>query len=236
MSYIISYVGAGGKTSSIYQDAAAFAGEGKKVLITTTTHMYVPKDHIFVDGREVSCEKLQKETAGLLKKNGICVCGTILNENEKKHKTTEVWAVEKCAINDVAAGNQNKEPEKFKTLSAKQLTAVCKEADVVLIEADGAAHKAAKAPETWEPAVYEESDKVVIVMGLHAVGASVDEVCHRPERVKEVLDCDGAHLLMRTGLDVLMEVYEKKIRQQFPGMEMERRYYKKILDTTALPC
>lgn len=208
MSYIISYVGAGGKTSSIYQDAAAFAGEGKKVLITTTTHMYVPKDHIFVDGREVSCEKLQKETAGLLKKNGICVCGTILNENEKK----------------------------FKTLSAKQLTAVCKEADVVLIEADGAAHKAAKAPETWEPAVYEESDKVVIVMGLHAVGASVDEVCHRPECVKKALGCDGAHLLTRADLDVLMEVYEKKIRQQFPEMEMERRYLKKILDITTLPC
>lgn len=207
MSYIISYVGAGGKTSSIYQDAVAFAGEGKKVLITTTTHMYVPKDHIFVDGREVSCEKLQKETAGLLKKNGICVCGTILNENEKK----------------------------FKTLSAKQLTAVCKEADVVLIEADGAAHKAAKAPETWEPAVYEESDKTVIVMGLHAVGGSVDEVCHRPECVKKALGCDGAHLLTRTDLDVLMEVYEKKIRQQFPGMETERRYYKKILDITTLP-
>ena len=33
MSYIISYVGAGGKTSSIYQDAAAFVNEGKKVMI-----------------------------------------------------------------------------------------------------------------------------------------------------------------------------------------------------------
>ena len=109
-------------------------------------------------------------------------------------------------------------------------------ADEILIEADGAAHKAAKAPETWEPAVYEESDKVVIVMGLHAVGASVDEVCHRPERVKEALGCDGAHLLTRADLDVLMEVYEKKIGWQFPGMEMERRYFKKILDITTLPC
>ena len=58
MSYIISYVGAGGKTSSIYQDAAAFVNEGKKVMITTTTHMYVPKDRVFIDGREKSCEKL----------------------------------------------------------------------------------------------------------------------------------------------------------------------------------
>ena len=194
MSYIISYVGACGKTSSIYQDAAAYVNEGKKVMITTTTHMYVPKDRVFIDGREKSCERLQEEVAVALKKNGSCVCGTTLSE-------------------------------KFKTLSIEQLTAVCKEADIVLIEADGAAHKAAKAPETWEPAVYEESDKVVIVMGLHAVGGSVEEVCHRPECVKKALGCDGAHLLTRTDLDVLMEVYEKKIRRQFPGMEMEYRYF-----------
>lgn len=83
MSYIISYVGAGGKTSSIYQDAAAFVNEGKKVMITTTTHMYVPKDRMFIDGREKSCEKLREEVAGILKKNGICVCGTILSDNKK---------------------------------------------------------------------------------------------------------------------------------------------------------
>ena len=73
MSYIISYVGAGGKTSSIYQDAAAFVNEGKKVMITTTTHMYVPKDLVFIDGREKSCEKLREKVAGILKKKGICV-------------------------------------------------------------------------------------------------------------------------------------------------------------------
>ena len=221
MSYIISYVGAGGKTSSIYQDAAAFVNEGKKVMITTTTHMYVPKDRVFIDGREKSCEKLREEVAGILKKNGICVCGTILSDNKK----TEIYAVGKCAGKDVVEEQQKMVPEKFKTLSVKQLTAVCKEADVVLIEADGAAHNAAKTPEAWEPAVYAQSNKVVIVMGLHAVGGSVDEVCHRPECVKEALDCDGAHLLTRTDLDVLMAVYEKKIGQQFPGMETERRYF-----------
>ena len=82
MSYIISYVGAGGKTSSIYQDAAAFVNEGKKVMITTTTHMYVPKDRVFIDGREKSCEKLREEVAGILKKNGICVCGNRVNYHQ----------------------------------------------------------------------------------------------------------------------------------------------------------
>ena len=65
--------------------------------------------------------------------------------------------------------------------------------------------------------MYAQSNKVVIVMGLHAVGGSVDEVCHRPECVKEALDCDGAHLLTRTNLDVLMAVYEKRSDSSFRG-------------------
>lgn len=225
MSYIISYVGAGGKTSSIYEDAAVFAKEEKKVLITTTTHMYVPKDTPFIDGGSKSCELLQKEAAAVFADSRICVCGTILSDKERTHKKLENQIVPESGPDDVTK-NQKKEPEKFKTLSAEQLAAICKEADIVLIEADGAAHKAAKSPETWEPAVYEGSDKVVIVMGLHAVGGKVEEVCHRPECVKRALGCDGEHLLTEADLDVLMEVYEKKIRQQFPGMRIERRYWK----------
>ncbi len=218
MSYIISYVGAGGKTSSIYQDATVFAGERKKVLITTTTHMYIPEDMPFIDGRTKSCELLQKEVAAVFKNSRICVCGTILSDSEKRD--THVVG------NEATIEKYKREPEKFKALSTEQLTAICKEADIVLVEADGAAHKAAKAPEEWEPAVYEGSDRVVIVMGLHAVGKRVDEACHRTECVKRVLGCDGSHLLTETDLNVLMEVYEKKIGQQFPGMEIERRYWK----------
>ena len=67
MSYIISYVGAGGKTSSIYQDAAAFVNEGKKVMITTTTHMYVPKDRVFID------EAARGSSRDFEKKRDLCV-------------------------------------------------------------------------------------------------------------------------------------------------------------------
>ena len=52
-------------------------------MITTTTHMYVPKDRVFIDGGEKSCEKLREEVAGILKKTGS-VCGTILSDNKKQ--------------------------------------------------------------------------------------------------------------------------------------------------------
>ncbi len=39
---VIAFVGAGGKTTSIYQLANELASLGKRVIITTTTHMFLP--------------------------------------------------------------------------------------------------------------------------------------------------------------------------------------------------
>lgn len=47
---IISFVGGGGKTTSIYTLANELSCIGKKVLVTTTTHMHMPKDYINFKG------------------------------------------------------------------------------------------------------------------------------------------------------------------------------------------
>ena len=47
---IISFVGGGGKTTSIYTLANELSSLGKKVLVTTTTHMHMPKDYINFNG------------------------------------------------------------------------------------------------------------------------------------------------------------------------------------------
>ena len=47
---IISFVGGGGKTSSIYTLAGELSCLGKKVIVTTTTHMHMPKDYINFNG------------------------------------------------------------------------------------------------------------------------------------------------------------------------------------------
>ena len=46
---IIAVVGSGGKTSLIRQLAAQYRQEGKTVLITTTTHMYIEADTLLTD-------------------------------------------------------------------------------------------------------------------------------------------------------------------------------------------
>ena len=47
---IISFVGGGGKTTSIYTLANELSNIGKKVLVTTTTHMHMPEDYINFKG------------------------------------------------------------------------------------------------------------------------------------------------------------------------------------------
>lgn len=47
---IISFVGGGGKTTSIYTLANELSSIGKRVLVTTTTHMHMPKDYINFKG------------------------------------------------------------------------------------------------------------------------------------------------------------------------------------------
>ncbi|WP_294133190.1 selenium cofactor biosynthesis protein YqeC [uncultured Clostridium sp.] len=47
---IVSFVGGGGKTTSIYTLANELSNLGKKVLVTTTTHMHMPKDYINFKG------------------------------------------------------------------------------------------------------------------------------------------------------------------------------------------
>ena len=41
---IVAVVGSGGKTTYIRQQATKYLARGKRVLVTTTTHMYAEKD------------------------------------------------------------------------------------------------------------------------------------------------------------------------------------------------
>lgn len=65
----------------------------------------------------------------------------------------------------------------------------------LLIEADGSRGLPAKAPEAWEPALTEGTQLVIAVLGLTALERPISEVCHRPERVAELLGVSQTHRL-----------------------------------------
>ena len=71
--------------------------------------------------------------------------------------------------------------EHNKLAQPPELQAWMAEADMVFLEADGAKHLPCKAPAVHEPVLLPESDIVLAVAGLSAVGRPLQEVCFRLE-------------------------------------------------------
>ena len=59
---IHAIVGAGGKTSLIKMLANQYRKEGKKVFVTTSTHMYIEKDTILSDDADVILKELEEKS------------------------------------------------------------------------------------------------------------------------------------------------------------------------------
>ena len=76
---IISFVGGGGKTTSIYTLAKELSKLGKKVVVTTTTHMHMPEDFIDFKGNvNEIIERFKSEnliTVGIKDRDGKFVGG-----------------------------------------------------------------------------------------------------------------------------------------------------------------
>lgn len=71
--YVISFVGGGGKTSSIYKLAEELTQIGKRVIVTTTTHMQMPKDKVILNNNIFNIKEILDEgkfvTVGIKVKN-----------------------------------------------------------------------------------------------------------------------------------------------------------------------
>ena len=70
----------------------------------------------------------------------------------------------------------------------------------VLIEADGSKRRPCKAPEAWEPVLREETTHVFAVLGASCLGQKIKNICHRPNRVADVLECSEEHVLNTSDL------------------------------------
>ena len=57
---IISVVGSGGKTTLIKKLAGEYRQAGKRVFVTTTTHMFAEDDTLLTDDADVIIDRLQK--------------------------------------------------------------------------------------------------------------------------------------------------------------------------------
>lgn len=65
--HIAAIVGAGGKTTVMYELAAYLSSKGKKVLVSTTTHIYKPPEAVYAANKEQLLE--------LWRQGSYAVCG-----------------------------------------------------------------------------------------------------------------------------------------------------------------
>ncbi|MBF8982915.1 putative selenium-dependent hydroxylase accessory protein YqeC [Lutibacter sp. B2] len=158
---MISLVGGGGKTTTMYALAKDLKLLNKKVLVSTTTAIYLPEreqvQHMIISETEKNVDKRLRESA------------------------------EKSKI--VGLGRSITKENKLKGISPKEMDEIYEKRyfDIILVEADGAKHKSLKAPDTHEPVIPKKSTIVIIVVGMDACGEKFSSnIVHRPEQIAEI--------------------------------------------------
>lgn len=156
--HTICLVGGGGKTTVMYELAAAWAACGRKVLVLTSTHILCPADGTFA----ADVPAVQN----LWQQRRYAVIGTP----------------------ELSTGKLTLPPQSV--YEALQL-----QADVILCEADGSRHHPCKVPAEYEPVLLPDSDIVLAVVGMDALGNSLQQACQRPQLAAELLGCSAEKII-----------------------------------------
>jgi molybdenum cofactor cytidylyltransferase len=149
---IISFVGGGGKTTSMFRLAAELSSAGMRVVATTTTH--ISEDQARIAPASIHPENLD-ELGGHLDRHGNCL---IVGPPDGKGRVEGV----------------------SKELIAR--LHLRSDVDIILVEADGSRSRPIKAPGEHEPVVSELTTILVPIAGLNAIGLALNEDnAHRAE-------------------------------------------------------
>lgn len=176
---LISIVGAGGKTTTMYTLANELAAQGKRVITTTTTHIFLPRTG------ETDTLIVAPETAQLLKMIAVAW---------KEHRRITV------AKGVIGAGKlAGLQPEQPYDLLLKSGT------NAVLVEADGARHLKIKAPAEYEPVVPPQTNVALLLMSAEVINQPLSgEIAHRPEQIAKVADMHLGDILSPVHIARLM--------------------------------
>lgn len=195
---VISLVGGGGKTTTMYALAEIFREAGKKVVVTTSTHLQAPPEEIRA--------RNTGEVRSLWEAGQSAVIGTDCESNK-----------------NLVAGGQVENKRSVRKMSMPDtsfLQEILQEAEVVLIEADGAKHLPCKVPIEKEPVIISECTDVIAVMGMDALGKPLDEVCFRKDLAVQFLNTDYKHLMTEEDIAKILS----SVQGARKGVE-DREYY-----------
>lgn len=165
--HTICLVGGGGKTTVMYELAAAWAACGYKVLVLTSTHILQPTD------------------------------GSFAADAAAVHN---LWQQRRYAV----IGTPELDTGKLTAPLQSVYEALKLQADVILCEADGSRHHPCKVPAEYEPVILPDSDIVLAVAGMDALGNSLAQACQRPQLAADLLDCSADKIIDAQMLTALL--------------------------------
>jgi molybdenum cofactor cytidylyltransferase len=154
---VVSLVGAGGKTTLMYRLAAELVEAGWQVLTTTTTHIRPPQSG---------------QTPHLIV------------ESDGERVASSVERALRRFPHVTLASRRLESEDKLVGVPLVWIPVLQGIADVVIVEADGARGRSAKAPAAHEPVIPIETSILAPVVGVDCIGMPLSaEVAHRPEIV-----------------------------------------------------
>lgn len=155
---VAAVAGAGGKTTLVYALAGQARAAGLRVLVTTTTHMGTLP-------RELTGPVFVEAEGG--------IAAELRRALAEEGRATLL--------------GRRLRPDKLEGVGPARVDELAAEADLVLVEADGARGRSLKVPADHEPVVPSSVTTLIVLAALDALGAPLDEErVHRLDRVREV--------------------------------------------------
>ena len=169
---LVAFVGAGGKTTTVWRLLRLLVDSGKRVIFTTTTHIFRPQEMPLLLSPHPGAAEIARRLAEL----PILVLAAGRGESgDPTHAARSPYPADPVKLVGL-------KPEVLSDL-ARRLPDV-----TWLVEADGARGRLLKAPTAHEPVIPSGADRVIIVAGLNAIGEPLDErTVHRPEIAAHLL-------------------------------------------------
>jgi probable selenium-dependent hydroxylase accessory protein YqeC len=182
VSDVISFVGAGGKTTAALRLMEELAGIQRRVVFTTTTKILEPIP------REDEYLLLAVEEEALAQVSELLTLR--LGSGQARYPKVFLARRRLEEVDPTALGESNWDypmrPNKLEGVSPSLVDRLAQRLsqEVMLVEADGARHRALKAPAAYEPLVPASTTILVPMADLTVLGKPLaEEYVHRPELV-----------------------------------------------------
>lgn len=167
-SRIITFVGAGGKTSLMYSLGKEMSLH-HKTLLTTTTHIMEPRD---LPGVRLVTNENQEQLVTTFQNSRLVALGIPLSGADRRITSGDPGFLSN--FSDISTGQNAAPVPKWASPSLSFLEQMHAIPERILCEGDGSRRLPVKVPRAGEPVFYPGTDTVIGVIGLSCLGCPAE--------------------------------------------------------------